>query len=195
MTSPTTGEMGPELGWRRQRGRGIAPERPRAGPRGCAEPALGESRKISAWSYWGLTGLVQTGLLALDGAGVPGEEAGLLQCRAVVRRVLGEGAGDGQTQGAGLARGATTVEQRHDVELLLALDEDQRRLDELLVHLVREVLLEGAAVQGELTGAGDPHAGDGFGGDGLGRALGNDRGLDVGVLTCDVVANGVVGLR
>ena len=89
------------------------------------------------------------------------------------------------------------MEQRHDVELLLALDQDERRLDELLVHLVREVLLEGATVEGELAGAGhEADAGDGLlaTADRLRRTGGDDRG-QLGLGVGHVVGTaGVVGL-
>src|SRR5699024_1715509 len=127
----------------------------RAGARSCGHLLwrIGE-RRSALRVLRGLTGLLETGLLALDGAGVPGEVAGLLERRAVVRRVRRERPGDGQAQRAGLSRGADIVSllhgggpsgqagalQRDDVELLLALDGHQRRLDELLVDLVGEVL-------------------------------------------------------
>ena len=54
----------------------------------------------------------------------------------------------------------------------------QRSLDELLVHLVREVGLQGAAVQVELAGAGHqahPHHGLLAAADGLDGAVDDDR--------------------
>ena len=52
----------------------------------------------------GLAGLLETGLLALDDAGVASEQPGLLERRAVGLDVDGvERAGHGETQGAGLA--------------------------------------------------------------------------------------------
>ena len=56
---------------------------------------------------------------------------------------------------------------------------DQRLPDELLVHLVREVLLQGAAVEHELAGAGhQAHPDDGLlaAADGLDRAVGDAAG-------------------
>jgi hypothetical protein len=54
-----------------------------------------------------LAGLLETGLLALDDAGVTGEEAGLLEGGTVVLAVdLVQRTGDRETQGARLTRGA-----------------------------------------------------------------------------------------
>src|SRR6478735_3285752 len=124
---------------------------PRAGVRCCWTPALGE-QVPAATSEGGagatsalrvlrsLAGLLQAVLLALDGAGVTGEEAGALESRAILGGDLDQGAGDGQTQCACLAGRAATVQERGDVEGLGPLDGDQRSLDQLLVHLVREVV-------------------------------------------------------
>src|SRR3954447_18905408 len=110
-----------------------------------------------------LAGLLQAVLLALGDAGVAGEEAGLLQGRAVIGLDRGEGTGDRQAQGAGLTADAATLEDADDVVLLALLQDHERLADELLVHLVGEVLLEGAAVEAELAGAGDePDADDGL---------------------------------
>src|SRR6202042_997606 len=64
-----------------------------------------------------------------------------------------------------------------DVEAFRPVDGDQRRLDQLLVHLVREVGLQAAAVEVELAGAGyqtDPHHGFLAAADGLDRTLDDD---------------------
>src|SRR5882757_5042407 len=100
-----------------------------------------------------LTGLLQTVLLALDGARVTREVAGLLQRRPVLGLDDDQRPGDGQTQRARLSGRSATVEVREDVDAFDPVDEHQRSLDQLLVHLVREVLLEAAAVQVELAGA------------------------------------------
>src|SRR3712207_4908697 len=94
-----------------------------------------------------LAGLLEPVLLALGDARVTGEEAGLLEGRTVLGVDLDERAGDRQAQRAGLAADATTPEDADDVVLLGPLDGHQRLTDELLVHLVREVLLDGAAVE------------------------------------------------
>src|SRR3712207_1518386 len=76
---------------------------------------------------------------------------------------LDERPGDGEAQRAGLTGDAATLEQPYDVVLLALLEGHERLADELLVHLVREVLLEGAAVQLELAGTGEEaHADDGL---------------------------------
>jgi hypothetical protein len=112
----------------------------------------------------GLAGLLETGLLALDDAGVAGQEAGLLQRRAVVLGVdRVQRTGDAEAQGAGLAGDAAAGDARDDVEATLDVHELQRGVHELLVHLVREVVLDGAAVDLPLAGAGDQaHARDGL---------------------------------
>src|SRR3569833_1492733 len=112
---------------------------------GSAGTALGVLRSLA--------GLLQAVLLALRDAGVTGKEAGLLQGGTVLGLDLDERPGDGQTQGAGLAGDTAAVEQADDVVLLALLEDHERLTDELLVHLVREVLLDGATVQLELAGA------------------------------------------
>src|SRR5690606_31778800 len=103
-----------------------------------------------------LAGLLETGLLPLDLAGVPGEVAGLLQHRAVVLGVHGgERAGEAVTERTGLAAGATAVQAGEDVVGALESQRDQGLLDQLLVHLVREVGFERLAVDLPLTAAGD----------------------------------------
>jgi len=82
-----------------------------------------------------------------------------------------------------------------NVEAVNPINGDQRRLDQLLVHLVREVCLERAAVQVELSGARDQaHAHHGFlaTSDSLNRTVDQNllarRGLDLveldGYLCC-----------
>jgi hypothetical protein len=64
-----------------------------------------------------------------------------------------------------------------DVEALQPVHGHQRRLDQLLVHLVREVVFERAAIQVELAGAGHqahPHHGLLAAADGLDRAVDHD---------------------
>src|SRR5215207_4044165 len=135
-----------------------------ARPRTPSVPKSRPNEPVSALGVLGsLAGLLEPVLLALLDPRVPGEEAGLLESRAVVRLDLDEGAGDGQAQGAGLTGDAAALEQTDDVVLLGLLEGHERLTDELLVHLVREVLLEGAAVELELAGAGEqPHPDDGL---------------------------------
>src|SRR5688500_14578656 len=110
-----------------------------------------------------LASLLEPVLLALLDPRVTGEEAGLLQRRTVLGLDLDQRAGDGEPQGAGLTGDAAALEQAHDVVLLALLQGHERLTDELLVHLVGEVLLEGAAVELELAGAREqPHADDGL---------------------------------
>src|SRR3954447_24552114 len=110
-----------------------------------------------------LAGLLQAVLLALRRAGVAGQEAGLLEGRTVLGLNLDQRAGDGQAQRACLAGHAAALEEADDVVLLGLLQDHERLADELLVHLVRGVLLEGAAVQLELPGTREQsHADDGL---------------------------------
>src|SRR5699024_8560633 len=78
-----------------------------------------------------LTGLLQAVLLTLDRARVPGQEAGGLQRSTILGRDLGQRTGDGQAHRTGLARRAAALQAGVDVEGALALDEHQRRLDQL----------------------------------------------------------------
>src|ERR1700733_12237929 len=96
-----------------------------------------------------LAGLLETVLLALDGTRVTREEAGLLQRRTVLGLDDDQRPGDGQTQCACLPGRTAAVEVGEDVDGVDPVDRDQRSLDQLLVHLVREVRLEAAAVQQE----------------------------------------------
>src|SRR2546430_925733 len=106
---------------------------------------------VSALAVLGrLAGLLQTVLLALLDPRVTGEEAGLLQRLPGVAVPLDQRAGDGQAQRAGLPGDAAALEVRPDVERLRLVQDHQRLADELLVHLVREVLLQRLAVQLEL---------------------------------------------
>src|SRR5579883_1300009 len=132
-----------------------------------------------------LAGLLETGLLALLHPGVAGEESGLLQNRAVRLDVrLVQRAGDAQAQRAGLAGDAAAVDPGDHVVAAVQLQDVERLVDFLLVHLVREVRVEGPAVDLPLAGAGhDAHAGHGLlaapgaaGCDGGGDLAGGGRG-------------------
>ena len=114
---------------------------------------------------------MQTSLLALNLASIAGEEAGLLEGAAISRVVGVQRTGDRQAESASLARGATALEVRLDVELALTLNEGEGSLNELLVQLVREVIFQGAAVTGELAGASGHH-------DAHNGALAASHGLD-----------------
>src|SRR6478735_11724297 len=121
-----------------------------------------------------LARLLETSLLALDDAGVTGEQAGLLERRAVgldVDRV--EAAGHAETQRAGLTGDATAVDAGDHVEAALQLEVRERLVHDLLVQLVREVRVQVATVDGPLAGTrNDPDAGDGL----LAAAGGGSRG-------------------
>src|SRR3954451_2010236 len=87
-----------------------------------------------------LAGLLQTGLLALDDAGVTREQPGLLERGAVgllVDRV--EAPGHTEAQRAGLAGDAAAVDAGDDVEAALELEGAERLVHDLLVQLVGEV--------------------------------------------------------
>src|SRR5690606_8741755 len=101
------------------------------------------------------------GLLALLDAGVPGEEALLLQLGAELRLDRGERTGDAVSQRAGLARDAAAVQAGVDVEALVGTGGDQRpqRLGDQ--DLAAEELIDRAAVADDLAGArGEGDTGD-----------------------------------
>src|SRR5690606_37588153 len=77
----------------------------------------------------GLAGLLETGLLALDDAGVAREEARLLERRAVVLPVdLVERAGDREPQRTGLARGTAARDPRRQVVGADEVEDLERRV-------------------------------------------------------------------
>src|SRR5690606_22178449 len=176
---------------------------PLASPRTPSVPNRRRALKASALAVLRrLAGLLEAVLLALDDARVAGEEAGLLQRRAVLRVGLDERAGDRQAQRTGLAGGAAALEVGVDVVAVGLLDRDERLPDQLLVQLAREVLLEGPAVEAELARPGDqpdPDHGLLAAADGLDRAVGvdgrdlgqRDVGADLGVVRVGRV--GVLG--
>src|SRR5699024_3271623 len=110
-----------------------------------------------------LAGLLEAGLLALDDAVVTTEEAGLLEGRSVVLLVdLVQRAGHTEAHGPGLTGCTAAGEADDDVEAALEVESRERIVDLLLVQLVREVVLERAAVDRPLAGSGDQaDAGDG----------------------------------
>ena len=133
---------------------------------------------------------MQTGLLALDDAGVASEETCLLQGGAIGVAVdLVQSAGDAEAQRARLPGNAAAVDAGDDVETTLKVENSERSPYQLLVQLVGEVVLQAAAVQRPLAGARDEtDAGDGLlaaaqagagSGDGLAAALGGAGGLGV----------------
>src|SRR4051794_22108322 len=124
-----------------------------------------------------LAGLLQSGLLALDDARVAGQQPGLLQTRPVGLFVDGvQAPRDTETERAGLAGDATTVDAGDDVEASLELRGRERLVDDLLVQLVGEVAVEVATVDRPLAGAGDDaHARDGLLAATGGRGRGDGR--------------------
>src|SRR5690348_18504610 len=118
-----------------------------------------------------LPGLLQTVLLALLDPGIPGQEAGLLQRRPVLRVDQGQRPGHAEAQRAGLPGDTAAGDQGHHVELALRAEGHERLVDQLLVHLVGEVHIERTAVDQPLARArhdADP-------GDGLLAAAGASR--------------------
>src|SRR3954464_5761157 len=102
-------------------------------------------------------------LLALDGAGVAGEESRFLQRGAEVAVEFGERAADAVPDGAGLTRQPAAADVHEDVDLAQLLDHLEGLLEHHLARLAAEVLVESARVDGELTRAGlHAHAGDRF---------------------------------
>src|SRR5829696_3015823 len=94
-----------------------------------------------------LAGLLEAVLLALDLAGVAGEEATLLQLRPQLDVEVDQGPGDGVAQGAGLAGDPAAVEVGEHVVALEGVGDPQRLGDEPAVGRVGEVVLEGAAIE------------------------------------------------
>src|SRR5699024_12033179 len=78
---------------------------------------------------------------------VTGEEAGLLQGRTVVVPVdLVQRTRDREAKGAGLTGVAAAVDAGDDVEAVFDVEENERGVHQLLVHLVWEVVVQRAAV-------------------------------------------------
>src|SRR4051794_33245516 len=102
-------------------------------------------------------------LLALDGAGIAGEESRFLECRAEVDVELGERAADAVPDGAGLTRQPAAADVHEDVDLAELLDHLEGLLEHHLARLAPEVLVERARIDRELARAGlHAHAGDRF---------------------------------
>src|SRR5207247_11269661 len=84
-------------------------------------------------------GLVETGLLALDDAGVARQEAGALERLAQVRIGLDERAGDPVADRAGLPARTAAVDAHSDVEGALDAGDLERRQRKLAVREARKV--------------------------------------------------------
>src|SRR6266566_6188635 len=100
-----------------------------------------------------LTGLLQAVLLALLDPGIAGQEACLLQRRAVLRVDLRQRPGDPQPKRTGLAGHAAARDAGDHIELALGTESDERLVDELLMDLVGEVFAERTAVDLPLSRA------------------------------------------
>src|SRR3984957_19689194 len=108
-----------------------------------------------------LPGLLQAVLLALLDPGVAGHEPGLLQRRAVLRVDQDQRAGDAEAQRARLAGHSAAGDWGHHVELVFRAEGHERLVDQLLMHLVREVGFQRPAVDLPLARSGrDPDPGD-----------------------------------
>src|SRR5205085_4812968 len=94
-----------------------------------------------------------TVLLALLHARIPREETSLLETLAQFDVVDLKRAGDAVTNGAGLAGRSAAVDRDDHVELVDRLSERERLLDDHLQHIVAEVVVEFAAVDGDLAAA------------------------------------------
>src|SRR5581483_4287552 len=121
------------------------PHRTRDAHGGVAREAVSKAAPGWRLALAVLRGLA--GLLAFLDAGVPGQEAGLLQHRAVGLGVgLVQGAGDAQAQRTGLAGDAAAVDAGDHVVAAVELQHVEGLVDLLLVHLVREVRVERATI-------------------------------------------------
>src|SRR6218665_576689 len=100
-----------------------------------------------------------TVLLALDGAGITREEAGLLEGRTEVRVVVAQRAGEAVADGAGLTTQTSATHVDLDVDLALLLEHIQGLVEHHLGGLAAEVHVDVAAVDDHNAGArADPHA-------------------------------------
>src|SRR6185295_4792358 len=100
-------------------------------------------------------------LLALDDAGIAGQEAALLQDAAQVRLEIGQGLGDAVAYRARLPRQTTAGDGADHIILAGAGGCDQWLLDHHAQHRTGKVDLDLAGVDRDLAGAGlDPDAGD-----------------------------------
>src|SRR5689334_12830528 len=121
------------------------------------------ARSLALGELEALAGAGAAVLLALDGARVAGHEPGLLQDRAVLRVHLHERAGDPVADRARLAGEAAALRVHEDVDLPDLIDELQRLDEDHLGGLAPEVLVERAAVDGDVARARrEAHAGDGL---------------------------------
>ena len=109
------------------------------------------------------TGGLQTVLLTLLHTRIAGQEAGLLQDGAVLGVHQQQGAADAVTQGAGLAGNAAAFHGSNNVHLAQGIGGGQRLTDDHLQGLQTEVLVDVAAIDGDIAGTvlKQMHAGNG----------------------------------
>src|SRR5215469_7882443 len=98
----------------------------------CVRPVTGPARtgRLPLGVLGRLPGLLQTVLLTLLDPGVPGQEAGLLQGRAVLRVDEGECPGHAEAQRARLPGDAAARDPGHHVELTLGAERHERLVDQ-----------------------------------------------------------------
>src|SRR5439155_25207738 len=101
-----------------------------------------------------LSGLLAAVVLALLLTRVARGHARLLQSRPRLGVELDQGAGDPETEGTGLPAVATSVQRRVDVVHVVRVGRTQRLRDHHAMGLRREVVLEGAPVDGDAPGTG-----------------------------------------
>src|SRR3989344_9609393 len=99
------------------------------------------------------TSAVQADLLALDFAGVAGDETSAAQFGLQGSVEIDQGAGHTVTDGTGLTGFATTVDVDLDVERFSVVGQHQGLLDHHDGGLTAEVLLNGLAVDDDMAGA------------------------------------------
>src|SRR6266702_3201 len=145
---------------------GRAPETTKRPAAMCDQPlrcAQCADNRLALGELEALAGAGLAVLLALHGAGVAGDEAGLLEDRPVVRVELHERAGDAVADGAGLTGQPAALRVHEHVELAHLVDELERLDQDHLRRLPAEVGVHGAAVDGDVARAGrEAHAGDGL---------------------------------
>ena len=109
------------------------------------------------------TGGLQTVFLTLLHTRIAGQEAGLLQDGAVLGVHQQQGAADAVTQGAGLTGNAAAFHGSNDIHLAQGIGGGQGLTDDHLQGLQTEVLVDIAAVDGDIAGTvlKQMHAGNG----------------------------------
>src|SRR5208337_3703019 len=102
-------------------------------------------------------------LLAFLHAGIAGQKAVLAKCRAQFRVEAADGAGESHAHRAGLPADAAALGRGHDIHLLRDAGELQRLGGVMTPGMIREILIDFAAVHREFAGTGpQEHASHGF---------------------------------